>query len=580
MSVAQMKSALLRGMTGHHRVFPPSNPLGRSRWRLKGNHPAMMRSKGSIRVQHGPAGADGRGAHDTISGLLIYLVAFISGAIVMSFEMLGSRYLNPYFGSGIYTWAALISTVLAALTAGYFLGGWLADRNPSAPVLGVTVIIGSAYLLLLPSFAQSLLELTLGAIDDIQTGSLVAALSIMFFPVTLLGMYSPFAIRLLLHSAHRSGVVSGTVYGISTAGSIVGTLGTTFFLLPSIGTRAITLMLGLAGLVAGLVLVALPYLRRRTDAIALLAGPLIFGLVANSPAARADEFVDQQIRASMLKQSDGQIAHIETQYNDIFITKRRSELTMSFQLKGWDYTESVVNLRELDDLPVRYTRVMTVAAIYPPAPKKLLMIGLGAGSMSTYLARAMPDVTVDTIEIDPGVVTAAKKYFGLRENARTRYFTGDGRVMLKRSKEQYDIILVDAFRGGYVPFHLLTKEFYTLLKARIAPGGAVVFNVHDGTKLYHSTLRTLSSVFPSVHLYPSGEGEVIAVVTATPAPDHETLASRAATLQQRHNFRYPMPQLLARRAAMPATGNADLLTDDFAPVDVLDTIGERERKKK
>src|SRR5436309_13757428 len=91
----------------------------------------------------------------------IYLVAFITGAIVMSFEMLGSRYLNPYFGSGIYTWASLISTVLAALTAGYFVGGSLADRRPSAAVLGATVLTGSAYLLLLPIFAQGLLELVL-----------------------------------------------------------------------------------------------------------------------------------------------------------------------------------------------------------------------------------------------------------------------------------------------------------------------------------------------------------------------------------------------------------------------------------
>ena len=73
--------------------------------------------------------------------------AFVTGAIVMSFEMLGSRYLNPYFGSGIYTWASLISTVLAALTIGYFAGGWLADRNPSPALLGSTILIGSIYLL-------------------------------------------------------------------------------------------------------------------------------------------------------------------------------------------------------------------------------------------------------------------------------------------------------------------------------------------------------------------------------------------------------------------------------------------------
>src|SRR6202158_5661348 len=102
--------------------------------------------------------------------IVLYSAAFLTGGIVMSFEMLGSRYLNPYFGSGIYTWAALISTVLAALCVGYFIGGCLADRTPTLTVLGVTVIIGSAYLILLPSFAQALLEYLLDVIDDIKLG--------------------------------------------------------------------------------------------------------------------------------------------------------------------------------------------------------------------------------------------------------------------------------------------------------------------------------------------------------------------------------------------------------------------------
>ena len=91
---------------------------------------------------------DQSGKTATSVAVIVYVVAFVVGTIVMSFEMLGSRYLNPYFGSGIYTWASLISTVLAALCIGYFLGGWLADRTPSLTVLGVTVIIGSAYILL------------------------------------------------------------------------------------------------------------------------------------------------------------------------------------------------------------------------------------------------------------------------------------------------------------------------------------------------------------------------------------------------------------------------------------------------
>jgi spermidine synthase len=505
---------------------------------------------------------------------MIYLVAFVTGAIIMSFEMLGSRYLNPYFGSGIYTWASLISTVLAALCVGYFIGGIAADRYPSAAVLGATVLIGSAYILVLPLFSERMLEFVLGAIDDVKAGSLAAAFVILFFPVTFLGMYSPFGIRLLLHSAQSSGRVSGTVYGVSTAGSILGTLGTTFFLIPAIGTRAITLALGLAGILSGLLLL-LPSIRRRQSAVVLVC------LAALAAAdARAEELIDPAIRAAMLKRADGQIAHIETEYNDIFINKRRNELTLAFQLKGYDYTESVANLSDPDDLPVRYTQMMTVGVIYPPEVRKVLMIGLGGGSISSYLGRFMPDTAIDTIEIDPGVIKAAKIYFGMKETARVRYLEGDGRVFLNRHKETYDLILVDAFQGGYVPFHLLTKEFYALLRQRLAPGGAAVFNVHDNTKLYASTLLTLRSVFPGVHLYPSGQGEVATVVTAEPAPDAQALDARAKALQDKYSFRFALPALMARRNDRPnTTQTGELLTDDFAPVNVYDTMGERRKKK-
>jgi len=505
---------------------------------------------------------------------VIYAVAFITGAIVMSFEMLGSRYLNPYFGSGIYTWAALISTVLMALTVGYFLGGALADRTPSPAVLALTVIVGSLYLLALPSFAQVVLEFILASIDDIRAGSLTSALALMFFPVTFLGMYSPFAIRLLLRSAQRSGRVSGAVYGISTAGSIVGTLGTTFVLIPTIGSRAITLMLGALGVVVGLALLALVRLPRRASAALVI-------LALAAPAARADGLIDEGIRAAMLARPIGRVAHIETEYNDVFITRRGKELVMSFQVKGWDYTESITNLLDPDDLPLRYAQVMTIATVYPETPKRILMLGLGGGSISTYLGRFMPEAAITTVEIDPGVITAAKTYFGLRESERMRYRAGDGRVFLNRSSELYDLILLDAYRGGYVPFHLLTREFYALVKQRLAPGGGAAFNVHDGSKLYASTVKTLAEIFPGLDLYPTGVGEVIAVATTAPLAK-DTLEGRAAALQERHGFRFPLPQILQRRMDNPRSqaASGDVITDDFAPADVYDVIGKDPRRRR
>ena len=536
------------------------------------NWPAFLPSEGL--VQHPPIEPT-PGSPDAAASAAIYAVAFVTGAIVMSFEMLGSRYLNPYFGSGIYTWAALISTVLIALTAGYFFGGALADRTVSLALLALTVIVGSVYLLALPSFASAVLEAVLAAIDDIRLGSLMSALALMFFPVTFLGMYSPFAIRLLLRSAQRSGRVSGAVYGISTAGAIVGTLGTTFVLIPAIGSRAITLALGTLGLLAGLGLLALA--RHRAAAALVVIALAAPGL----PAARADTLLDEAVRAGLLARADGRLAHIETEYNDVFITKRGHQLVMSFQIKGWDYTESVSNLLDPDDLPLRYAQVMTIATIYPEAPRRILMLGLGGGSISTYLGRLMPDAAVTTVEIDPGVITAAKTYFGLRESERMRYRAGDGRVFLNRDSERYDLILVDAYRGGYVPFHLLTREFYGLVKQRLAPGGAAAFNVHDGSKLYASTVRTLGEVFAALELYPTGRGEVIAVATAAPA-DAQTLERRAAALQKQHGFRFPLPDMLRRRMDKPQSQAAggDIITDDFAPADVYDVMGRDLRRKK
>lgn len=211
--------------------------------------------------------------------LLVYLNAFIVGAVVMGFEMLGSRYLNPFFGSGIYTWAALISTVLASLTAGYFFGGWMADRNPKPSGLGWLIVAGSAYLALIPIFADGMLELLssmLGGLADQREferwGSIAGAMLLLFVPLALLGVYSPYAIRLTLRATSRSGTVAGRIYGISTLGSIFGTLFTTFYLIPAMGSRHITYMLSAIGVAAGLTfLIARPAGAKRTvSAVAAL----------------------------------------------------------------------------------------------------------------------------------------------------------------------------------------------------------------------------------------------------------------------------------------------------------------------
>ena len=273
---------------------------------------------------------------------MIYAVAFVTGAIVMSFEMLGSRYLNPYFGSGIYTWAALISTVLGALTVGYFLGGWLADRTPSVDGARrdradrLALSAGAA------GFRRADAGIRARRHRRHRAGSLLAALAIMFFPVTLLGMYSPFAIRLMLRSAQRSGRYPARSMASRPPARSSARSARRSSCIPLIGSRAITLTLGAAGV--RLRPAAAARLRSATRRSAAAHGVRAGDAARRLRRGRAERLIDDGVRAAMLKRADGRIAHIETEYNDIFITKRRHELTMSFQLKGWDYTESVINL--------------------------------------------------------------------------------------------------------------------------------------------------------------------------------------------------------------------------------------------
>jgi spermidine synthase len=300
---------------------------------------------------------------------------------------------------------------------------------------------------------------------------------------------------------------------------------------------------------------------------------------------QAEGLFDPEIRAAMLKRKDGLIAHVETVYNDIFVGKYRNLLKLSFQWKGWYFQESQVNLADPDDLPLLYSRAMTIAAIYPQDVKRVLMLGLGGGAITTYLGRFLPNATIDTVELDPGVIDVAKKYFGIRETSNSRLFESDGRVFLNRHSEPYDLIMVDAFTGSYIPFHLMTQEFYRLVRDRLAPHGVAAFNIIPSTKLYDSNVRTLKTVFDRVDLYHCdddavGGESVIVIAPLAPAADAEALMQKAVVAQERYTFRFDVAKL-AREwwIELPKKLKGELLTDDFAPVNVYDSYGRRYRRK-
>jgi hypothetical protein len=158
----------------------------------------------------------------------------------MGFEMLGSRYLFPYFGGGIGTWASLISMVLCALAIGYFTGGTIVERHPSPRIIGSAILIAAIYLAAVPMTADPIMMRILEGMGDGPGAILLAAAALLLVPLSLLGTFSPFAVRLLTRTAEESGSVAGLVYGVSTVGNIAGTLITTFMLIPTVGSRFIT----------------------------------------------------------------------------------------------------------------------------------------------------------------------------------------------------------------------------------------------------------------------------------------------------------------------------------------------------
>ncbi len=530
------------------------------------------------RGQNGAAAADPDSLKHARPFLwLVYLNAFVTGTVIMSFEMLGSRYLNPYFGSGIYTWAALIATVLTALMVGYFIGGWLVDRRPSHKLLALLIVASSAYLGLVPIAADPILAAIFDTIESVRMGSLAAALALLFVPLTLLGVYSPFAIRLTLRDTARSGSVAGRIYGVSTFGSVFGTLLTTFTLIPSLGSRSITYLLATLTLASGLsFLIAVPAIAARRGLVlagAVVAGLSLFpgeGWAAPDVFGRYDQGPAPRVK----------VEQIETEYNNIYVTRQGDFVTMSFRVRRRDETESVINLRDPGALPLPYTRAMTVAVAFVDKLDSMLMIGLGGGTTSRYLKRHLPGLDVTIAELDRGVIAMAKKHFKLKESPGYRIVPRDGRVLLTRNrKARYDIIMVDAFRGGYVPFHLLTREFYELLKRRLAPGGVAVFNVHGGTRLFDSTIATLKSVFGNVETVPAAGSVITVVRQGSPLPLAEARI-RAAARQLMYKFRYDLSAILSRRTVFEIDPSARVLTDDFAPVNLYDSIKKLNRKQK
>jgi spermidine synthase len=263
-------------------------------------------------------------------------------------------------------------------------------------------------------------------------------------------------------------------------------------------------------------------------------------------------------------------------YNNIYVYKDGPEILMTFGHNKRFYTESIYDTRDELALPVPYTRYMTAALAYAGALDNMLEIGFGGGRTAWYLHKHIPSLDITCVELDPAVVELAKKHFAVREEENFKIVVADGRNYMVKSKETWNVIMIDAYRGPFVPFHLLTEEFYRTVKSKLKPGGVVVQNVETTTMLLDSAVATILKVFPSVEAYDAG-GNYVLVAYDGPRRTDAELAARAAEVQGRHKLKYHLDKVIPERAPVTRS-KGKVLTDDFAPVESLLAIEKHNRK--
>jgi len=484
----------------------------------------------------------------------------------MSLEMIGSRMLAPYFGNSIFVWGSLISVVLAALSLGYWLGGIAADRWPRFSVLATMIAIPGVIIALLPfvypGLNRGIADGNMGA----RLGPLVSCLILFLVPSVFLGTISPFAVRLQARAVASVGSTAGGLYAVSTAGSIVGTLLTTFYLIAVAGVASIVHGLGLTLLLvaAGIFLGG----RRVTQAgITVLCAALLLTAMIWHTRTQAAE-------AGLILQQD-------SFYNHIKLAEDGTQRYMDFE----NLRQSAMLLKDPWELRLRYTRFLSLAMTLVPEPKRVLVLGLGGGSFPKKLHRDFPNVIVDVVDIDPEVIAIAKRYFQVPEDDRLHLFAMDARRFIQETKATYDVIYLDAYNSDTIPFHLTTREFYAEIRSRLAPGGVVVSNIigtlrGSQSAFFRTMYRTLSESFATVYTVPTYDqsagwilGDINIILFATQAATRLTrgeLVARAGRVGGKLVPASDLADYAAHLLEVPIeTKDVPVLTDDFAPVEIL-----------
>ena len=441
----------------------------------------------------------------------------------MSLEFSVSRLLIPVFGSSIYTWGSLIGVVLVGLSSGYHLGGRLADKNPTFEKFCSILFSAGLYVLFIPFISSLTIDLTTAIInvypDESENNyinnlhSLFTTFLLIIIPTILLGMISPYAIKLSAKTLDKLGNISGNLYSVSTIGSIVGTFLTVFVLIPLIEIDHVLYGLGILLIVSSLI--GLKLIPKILVLFILIV--FSFSLVLDDLNVVSLDFQNLHLHPGHL------IYETETLYSHLDVIDNYDSINnRALFLNG--YPHSIMDKLDPYSLETDYTKFFPLGLLLNDNTTRVLFIGGGGFSGPKYFMQYYPNVSVDVVEIDPQVVGVAKKYFFLdTSNPKIRIHTEDAREFLVNYEGKYDIIILDAFSKDYVPFHLMTIEFYSLLFDKLIDDGVVISN-HIGSPndkqstsdLYRTNLKTFLEVFPKVYVFLTDYSKAIQNIILAP----------------------------------------------------------------
>ena len=479
----------------------------------------------------------------------IYVVVSVSGASVLALEILGTRILGPFYGVSLFLWSALITVTLAALSLGYAIGGRWADAGPKLKRLSLLLLLAGIWVILIPWLKRPVL--LVAEPFGLRLAVLVAAAILFFPPLALLGMVSPFAIRLKASGIEVVGRTAGNLYAVSTVASVAAALLVGFFLIPSVGVTRITLGTGL--LLVGTAIYGMAGSARNRSFlfVLLFAVGAIAVFALSGPGDKA--FAEAEEVVALEQSAYGEIRVVE------------SEDTRYLLIDGGIHTR--VDSASGESL-VPYVDVLDIAKLFYDEPGRMLLVGLGGGSVVKRFAGE--GWRVDAVEIDPVVTRMAREHFGLEDEEATVHHM-DGRAFFGTTRDTFDLVIMDAFGSSSIPFHLVTRESFAMIRSRLVSKGMLAVNVeaaawHD--VLVHSLAATLQGVFENVVVLPMAEppntlGNLVLLASDRPLE----LVNEPPVPMDRFSREYNRAHAWDNRFVVDPEG-IPVLTDDHNPIDI------------